>query len=321
MSELLWQRHPLDEIGNALVDRARCVSVQGRRIHRGERIASTCPCAEEPCCEYEDVEIRPATLADVDAIVAVLHANDEKHLDDAYVGHVLATGRVVVALIDEELIGVGASIERGGVTHIADLYVDPKRQGAGVGGKLLSALEAARTPCTTFSSSDPRALPLYVRAGLAPWWPLLYFEGRPSRPLTAAFAVERGSSDEVAAIDATVFAGRGALDHAWYANRPGVFSFVVRDGSRAVAAGHTQDGIIDMMSIVDNADAVNAVTSLISFLADSRRGLILTALPGPHPAVRVLLDAGLRINAHDLYCATAPDLVDPVRRLPNPGLC
>jgi GNAT superfamily N-acetyltransferase len=267
------------------------------------------------------VKIRPATLADVDAIVAVLHANDEKHLDDAYVGHLLATGRVVVALIDEQLIGIGATIERGGVTHIADLYVDPSRQGAGVGGKLLTALDAARTPCTTFSSSDPRALPLYMRTGLVPWWPLLYFEGRPSRPLAAAFVVEPGNADDVAAIDAMVFAGRGAPDHAYYANRPGVLSFVVRDGKRSVAAGHTRNGIIEMLSIVDGADAVNAVSSVISFLADSRPGLIITALPGPHPAVRVLLDAGLRINAHDLYCATAPGLVDPVRRLPNPGLC
>jgi GNAT superfamily N-acetyltransferase len=267
------------------------------------------------------VEIRPATLADVDAIVAVLHANDEKHLDHAYVEHLLATGRVLVALVDDGLIGVGATIERGGVTHIADLYVDPHRQGAGVGGRLLTALDAARTPCTTFSSSDPRALPLYVRAGLVPWWPLLYFEGRPLRPLAAPFAVERAGADEVAAIDAMVVAGRGPHEHHYYAKQLGMLPFVVRDGSRAVAAGYTQNGVLMMLSIVASADAVGATTSVISFVADLGPGPVLTALPGPHPAVRVLLDAGLRINAHDLYCATAPGLVDPVRRLPNPGLC
>jgi GNAT superfamily N-acetyltransferase len=267
------------------------------------------------------VKIRPATLVDVDAIVAVLHANDEKHLDDAYVGHLLATGRVVVAAAGAQLIGVGATIERGGVTHIADLYVDPDRQGTGVGRRLLTALDAARTPCTTFSSSDPRALPIYIRAGLVPWWPLLYFSGRPSRPLDAPFVVERGNVDEVAAIDAMVFAGRGAHDHHYYANRPGVFSFIVRDGSRGVAAGHTQNGIVDMLSIVASTDAASAVASVISFLADSGGDPIMTALPGPHPAVRVLLDAGLPITDRDLYCATALGLVDPVRRLPNPGLC
>ena len=266
------------------------------------------------------MKIRPATLVDVDAIVAVLHANDEKHLDDAYVGHLLATGRVVVALSGEQLVGVGATIERGGVTHIADLYVDPSRHGAGVGGKLLSALDPARTPCTTFSSSNPRALPLYMRAGLVPWWPLLYFVGRPSRRLPAPFAVEGASPGDVMAIDAMVFAGRGA-DHSYYANLPGVLSFIVRDGSRAIAAGHTQNGVIEMLSIVATAKAANAVTSVISFLADSGQAPIITALPGPHPSVRVVLDAGMPITAHDLYCATAPGLVDPVRRLPNPGLC
>jgi GNAT superfamily N-acetyltransferase len=266
------------------------------------------------------VKIRPATLVDVDAIVAVLHANDEKHLDDAYVGHLLASGHVVVAVVGEQLIGVAATIERGGVTHIADLYVDPSHHGGGVGGKLLSALDPARTPCTTFSSSDPRALPLYMRAGLVPWWPLLYLAGRPSRPLPAPFTVERASVGDVMAIDAMVFAGRGA-DHSYYANLPGVLSFIVRDGSRAVAAGYTQNGVIEMLSIVAGADAANAVTSVISFLADSGPGPVMIALPGPHPSVRVVLGAGIPITAHDLYCATELGLVDPVRRLPNPGLC
>ena len=74
-------------------------------------------------------------------------------------------------------------------------------------------------------------------------------------------------------------------------------------------------------TIVASADAVGAMTSVVSFIADIGTGPVITAVPGPHPAVRVLLDAGLRINEHDLYCATARDLVDPVRRLPNPGLC
>ena len=100
-----------------------------------------------------------------------------------------------------------------------------------------------------------------------------------------------------------------------------MLSFVVRDGSRAVAAGYTKDGVLEMLSIVASADAVGAMTSVVSFIADIGPGPVITALPGPHPAVHVLLDAGLRINAHDLYCATARDLVDPVRRLPNPGLC
>jgi hypothetical protein len=117
-----------------------------------------------------------------------------------------------------------------------------------------------------------------------------------------------------------VFAGRGA-DHSYYANQPWVLSFIVRDGSRAVAAGHTQNGVIEMLSIVSSADAANAVTSVISFLAESGPGPVNTALPGPHPSVRVVLDAGIPITAHDLFCATELGLVDPVRRLPNPGLC
>jgi hypothetical protein len=43
-------------------------------------------------------------------------------------------------------------------------------------------------------------------------------------------------------------------------------------------------------------------------------------MPGPNPAVRPLLEAGFRIEERDTYMASEPDLVDPARLLPNPGM-
>ena len=75
-----------------------------------------------------------------------------------------------------EVVGLAAVVERSGVTHLADLFVLPDRFGRGIGGRLLAMILGDATRRTTFASSDPRALPLYVRNGMIPWWPNLYLD-------------------------------------------------------------------------------------------------------------------------------------------------
>ena len=41
---------------------------------------------------------------------------------------------------------------------------------------------------------------------------------------------------------------------------------------------------------------------------------------GPNPLLPALLEAGFRIVDRDQFLASEPDLVDPVRLLPNPGM-
>ena len=48
-------------------------------------------------------------------------------------------------------------------------------------------------------------------------------------------------------------------------------------------------------------------------------GRIGAAVPGPHPAVPRLLDAGVRIGGTDTFCATDRDLLDPTTIFPSPG--
>ena len=47
---------------------------------------------------------------------------------------------------------------------------------------------------------------------------------------------------------------------------------------------------------------------------------MLICLGGPHPVLRPLLEAGLRIVDRDQFLASDPTLVDPVRLIPNPGM-
>ncbi len=128
------------------------------------------------------VEIRTATGADSAAIVAVWAANGDEipaggvDIMTPYLAHLMATGRVLVASDAGGVVGFAAVVERAGVTHLADLFVLPDRFGEGTGGQLLAAVMGDATRRTTFASSDPRALPLYVRNGMIPWWPNLYLD-------------------------------------------------------------------------------------------------------------------------------------------------
>ena len=49
-------------------------------------------------------------------------------------------------------------------------------------------------------------------------------------------------------------------------------------------------------------------------------GQAAVCLPGPHPAVRALLAAGWRVAEFDLYMASEPGLLDPIRAVPSPAL-
>jgi hypothetical protein len=67
---------------------------------------------------------------------------------------------------------------------------------------------------------------------------------------------------------------------------------------------------------LDDAEAIAVVAAAVSQVD----GPVAAYLPAPHPAVRVLLAAGWRIEEYDLFMATRPDLLDPCRDVPSPAL-
>jgi len=88
--------------------------------------------------------------------------------------HELEHGELRVLERDGDVLAFGALLERGSVRFLADLFVARAERSAGIGGRLLHHLVGtnAQSRCT-ISSSDSRALALYVRAGLRPVWPHL----------------------------------------------------------------------------------------------------------------------------------------------------
>lgn len=279
-----------------------------------------------------DAAIRPATDDDLAAIRAILagHDNDGPvvvaDIVGPYMRYLISRGRTFIAEVGQEVVGFGAAADTGRSIHLADLFVHPDHLGRGLGRSLLAAVLDGDGPRTTFASEDPRALPIYVRAGMTPLWPSLYVQGaagllpQPGGGLTA-----RDSS--AAALRDLELAWTGhdrTDDHRYWATMPGADTFTIHDGGEVVAFGHARNRQLVTTRVLDrlviHPDADPAATTIAAMARAAGEGDVLVCLLGPHPVLRPLLDAGFHVVDRDQFMASDRDLVDPERLVPSPGL-
>ena len=281
-----------------------------------------------------NVRVRAATDSDLGAIARVAEATGQVEewsgSDPAYVRHLLAHGRVAVAEQGDTVTGFGASIRIGvgpaAVTMLCDLFVDPRFHGQGTGQALLAGLWEAGTPRITFSSLHAHALPLYTRAGLDAWWPLLYLGGDVrALPAPDGWSVAVAAPAEVAALEAEWTGADRAAEHLAWAARPGGRPVVARRGGGALAAGtvageEAEYGIVHLAlaPAVNDGDAAGAVLAVLASL-EPPGGRARVCLPAPHPATRALLTAGWHVDFIDVHMATDPALLNPHRAVPSPA--
>lgn len=279
------------------------------------------------------VILRPGVRADGPAVVRLWAENDE--LDegvlatDLVLDHLFGVATVVVAEAAGAVVGFGATNRAGPITHLTDLFVDRERQGQGIGRALLAAVFRDAGDRTTFASADPRALPAYVRAGMRPWWPSLYLQL--DEPALARLGPLPAGAD-MAILDPAV-AGRAGqalgdadrtADYGHWARRPGGLLFELRLDGRPAAVGaaatrlRTSGGQLLRLRIASDADPVAAVLAALGVIGE-RLGPPALPLPGPHPALRPLLEAGARVVDRDTFMASDRELVDPERLLPHPA--
>jgi GNAT superfamily N-acetyltransferase len=280
------------------------------------------------------ITIRDATASDTEAIVGIALATGQDEewsgSDPAYVRHLLAHGRLVVAEYRGAVAGFGATLRIGAgpaaTTMLCDLFVDPGSHGLGLGQAMLGVLWHDGTPRITFSSLHAHALPLYARYGLDAWWPLLYMSGDVTAlRAPAGWAVARASAGEVAGLERRWTGIDRTADHEAWAARPAGQPVLAERGGRATAAGTvggagTEYGIIHLAlsPACGDAEARDAVLAVLASL-DPPGGRARVCLPAPHPAARPLLAAGWRTGDLDLYMATEPGLLNPRRAVPSPG--
>ncbi len=279
--------------------------------------------------------IRAATDADLPAITAILEANDEPVSwpgvpRPPYVEHLLTRPglRLVVGELDGTVAGVAGSIEFGdpGRRFLTDLYVDPARQSRGLGTAMLRAAMEGAGERMTFSSRDPRALGAYIRHDMRPWWPLLYLELEAARygPHDAGVAERPADAAETARLSLAWTGIDRSVDFAFYARLPDAAGFVLEIDGGDAAVGWARRELaspgrwLEHATIAPDADPIRAAFAILrAAAAEDRLG---AAVPGPHPAVATLIDAGARIDDTDTFVATDRDLLDPVRLFPNPGM-
>ena len=277
-------------------------------------------------------DIRAATLEDVASIRSILaeHGNDgpctSVDIVGPYVRHLIQAGRALVVDDGLRLLAFGATLSTGHGRHLSDLFVRADSLGRGIGRPLLDALYGDDWPRTTFASDDPRAMPIYIRAGMAPLWTCLYLQGSAGDLPTVEGEVTTQSAHSgwLAELERTWTGADRNVDHGFLAAQAEADPFVVLDAGEVVAGGYgraRQIGtarVLDRLLIRPDREPIGPIIAALRRAA--RDGDVRVTLPGPNPAVRPLLDAGFRLEDRDTYMASEPDLVDPARLVPNPGM-
>lgn len=280
---------------------------------------------------------RPATEADIPAMRAIFRA----HGDDTpvvaggadvvgpYLAHLVAHHRVLVVEEAGRVIAFGAVLDTGRLRMLCDLFVTPDRLGGGVGRPLLAELFGATAARATFASDDPRALPIYVRAGMTPLWVQLYLEGLPSRlpDTVSGLTVRPSDAARAAALELAWTGADRAVDWTFWSAMDASDTFTIEAGGRPVAAGiarakqATTARALDRLVIApDVAEEHTVGVALAAICRAARGGPVQVTCYGVNPLLPVLLEAGFTVVDRDQFLASSPDLVDPLRLLPNPGM-
>lgn len=231
----------------------------------------------------------------------------------------------MVSTIGEVVVAYGAVVDAVVAVQLADLFVDPGRLGQGIGRPLLTALYEGTTHRTTFASDDPRALPIYARAGMSPRWVSLYLDG-PSTGIEPPPGLEVASADPgwIAELERAWTGAFRPIDHAFWGTQGNADAFVVSDAAGPVAAGYGRERqrgdlrVLDRLILRPDADPVPP--ALAAVRRAGRDGPVHVIVPGPNPLLQALLERRFQLVDRDQYMASSADLVDPLHLLPNPGL-
>jgi GNAT superfamily N-acetyltransferase len=264
----------------------------------------------------EIAPIRPATAADLPGIRGVADEHDLRGLwpggdsGPDFLDAELAYGRLGVAVPDGVVTGFTGTFRRGHLTHLGDLFLRTGHQSRGLGTALLDWALSGAEAVVTFASADPRAMALYLRAGLVPRVPLVYLEGQLREAPSAVTDSRDGDLEHALQLDAAASGGARADLLRWYAGVEGV---------RVTTAGDSYafTRTLGDRVIIGPAGGAPAVEAALRAAIGHHLHL---AVPGGHPLLPRLVRAGLRIDELDTVMTTSPAVVDFGHYLPSADL-
>jgi GNAT superfamily N-acetyltransferase len=280
--------------------------------------------------------IRPANEAELPSVFEVLYQNellDNPQLPlpidiPPYLSHVLQTGTLYVAEEDGKILAFAGAITRGNISFLTDLFVLPSSQSGKLGKTLLqTVLPQDNLIHCTLSSSDPRALALYIRAGMRPWWP--HFALRLDRPtqawsLATDMEIIEADSSDLALLrwDARVSGRPRPQDLQFWVREERAVPLWFRRRGQIVGYGYVRFGAeehsnpqactLGPMGADIPDDATACVLAAVHW-AMQRSVEIHIDVPGPHPCLTTLLERGFHIQSFDTFVSSASSLTFDAR--------
>jgi Acetyltransferase (GNAT) domain len=271
---------------------------------------------------------RPANEADLRPMYEVFYQNEVLDIPQppspgdtpSYLLHVLQTGTMYVAEQDGKILAFAGAITRQNITFLTDLFVQPTRQSGQLGKTLLRAVlpQDGLIHCTS-SSSDPRALALYIRAGMRPQWP--HFALQLEKPNHSTFItpnieiIEADPADPaLIQWDAQISGRLRPADHLfwvrehravplWFRRQGQVVGYAyIRLG--AWSFWHPQACTIGPIGVSTPEDATACVLAAVNWALQHSEVLHID-VPGPHPSLTALLECGFRIAYFDTFVSTS----------------
>ncbi len=272
--------------------------------------------------------IRPAHEADLRSMYEVFYQNEVLDSSNppimgetpSYLRHVLQTGTMYVAEQYGEVLAFAGAITRGNVTFLTDLFVRPTQQSNQLGKTLLRAVLPPDTliRCTE-SSSDTRALALYIREGMHPQWPL--FALRLQKPMGVIPSIDEieiieadANDPELIRWDAQISGRVRPDDHQFWIQKEHAIPLWFRRQKQIIGYGYVRVGVgtlwyseactLGPIGASNPEDAVACILATVNFALQKADVLIIN-VPGPHPSLAPLLERGFRITDVDTFVSSA----------------
>jgi len=265
-----------------------------------------------------DWQIRPAEVSDLAAAFDIYYAY-ESHGEPrpatvpvpAYLAHVRETGRLLVAEQAGAIIGFAGLVTRDAVSFLTDFFIRPTGQSGSIGQALLATVLPSEGVRCTCSTADPRALALYIRAGMRPVWPQFWLrgDGQAMRAPDQEIAIDEARSAEadraLIAWETELGGRQRAQDLAfWREAHDSVTLLFRRDGEQIgyaivrLKGGTMSDPsalTIGPLGVRHGGDAISCTLAAVKWVHQHAEICYLT-VPGPHPALAPLLESGFRIE-------------------------
>ncbi len=234
-----------------------------------------------------------------------------------------------VAACEGRVVAYAAAVTRPPVTYLTDLFVHPYEQSSHLGAALLRQTmpQDGSTHCT-MSSTDYRALALYIRAGMRPQWPnfnLRAIDLPPEAIPRHGVEVHEAQAGDPALLEwDREISGRSRPDDLayWVRDQRAVPLWATRQGRTVgyayvrLSAGTIRYPEACQVGPVGTRDADDASACVWAAVEWARRHAAVLHLdvPGAHPALATLLAAGFRIIYVETFLSTAATpFTDPHR--------